>query len=130
MMITVTTIKKSTLAIVATLLFLFAVNTTSWAQASNTPAAGAKKYVRLDVGHGALHCPFLGPKLEEQYKKVAGISDFFCDRQKSYATFTLPANTEMTVESLQKIGIDVGYPAFDVVIKMDTKPIPAPTPAK
>jgi hypothetical protein len=68
MMITVTTIKKSTLAIVATLLFLFAVNTTSWAQASNTPAAGAKKYVRLDVGHG--------------------------------------------------------------VIKMDTKPIPAPTPAK
>ena len=83
----------------------------------------SKIYVRFDIGHGALHCPFLGPKFEMLLKKTNGIEDFFLDKQASYVTFTLPATTEMTAVSLKKIGIDAGYPPADVVVTMDSKPI-------
>ena len=106
--------------------FLFVFCSATYAQNQSAP----KKYVRIDIGHGALHCPFLGPKFETQMKEVKGVENFFIDKQNSYTTFNLPADTEMTVASLQKIGIDVGYPAADVIVAIDTKPISAPTKPK
>lgn len=77
----------------------------------------------MDIGHEALHCPFLSPKLEARLKEINNIENFFIDKRNSYATFNLPSDTEMTVELLKKIGTDVGYPADDVIIAMDNKPI-------
>lgn len=84
-----------------------------------------KKYVRMDIGHGALHCPFLSPKLEAQLRAVKDINNFFIDKRTSYITFELPASTEVTIESLKAIGTGVGYPPADVIVSMDTKPIVA-----
>lgn len=97
------------------------------AQNKNNNQAVNKKYVRFDIGHGALHCPFLSPKLDAKLRAVKGIENYFIDRKNSYAIFNLPAETEMTVESLKKIGTDVGYPADDVVVSLDTKPIKVTT---
>ncbi|MFY9308306.1 MAG: hypothetical protein WAQ28_04570 [Bacteroidia bacterium] len=83
----------------------------------------SKKYVRMDIGHGALHCPFLSPKLEAKLREVKDVDNFFIDKRTSYITFELPANTAMTVESLKAIGTEVGYPPADVMVSMDNKPI-------
>jgi|GEM_PF-3467075 len=99
------------------LLFVFCTNS----QAQNN--SNTQKYIRIDIGHGALHCPFLSPKLETQLKQIEGVENFFLDRQTSYLTFNLPANTKITVDSLKQIGIAVGYPGDDVMVKMDDKPI-------
>lgn len=106
---------------VLSLLFvcLFAYSSSVFAQSGS----GSVKYVRVDVGHGALHCPFLSPKLETKYKELAGINNFFMDRQSSYTTFTLPSNTTVTAQQLIDIGVAVGYPAADFTVKFDTQPI-------
>ena len=106
-------------------LLLFVFCSFAHAQNSAPVQADSKKYVRMDIGHGAMHCPFLIPKLEAQLKNIKGVENFFMDKENSYATFNLPADTEMTLESLKKIGTDVGYPADDVFVKVDTKPIEA-----
>lgn len=105
------------------LVFLFIFCSLGQAQNNGIVQSGNKKYVRIDIGHGAMHCPFLSPKLEEKLKSISGIENFFIDKENSYATFSLPGDTEMTVESLKKIGTDVGYPTDDVFVKLDSKPI-------
>ncbi len=107
--------------------FLFIFCSVGQAQNNGIIQSGNKKYVRIDIGHGAMHCPFLSPKLEAQLKNIYGIENFFIDKENSYATFNLPENTAMTVELLKKIGTDVGYPADDVFVILDTKPIKATT---
>lgn len=117
---------KPAFIILATIISFFMVCPDILAQ-SNTNQATDKKYVRVDIGHGAMHCPFLCPKLEAQLKDIKNIENFFIDKRASYATFNLPSDTEMTNESLKKIGTDVGYPGDDVVITIDNKPIVKPT---
>lgn len=114
---------KVILAIITTLIFFFVFSTVSQAQSNSNNPTIDKKYVRVDIGHGAMHCPFLSPKLEAKLREIKNIENFFIDKRNSYATFNLPSDTEMTSESLKKIGTDVGYPADDVVITIDNKPI-------
>lgn len=115
-------IKKTAInSVILTIFFLAGFYSSANSQNGNN--LSDKKYVRVDIGHEALHCPFLSPKLEAKLKEINQIENFFIDKRNSYATFNLPSDTEMTVESLKKIGIDVGYPADDVMITMDNKPI-------
>jgi hypothetical protein len=107
---------------VTLLSFLFIFCFASQAQNSNTQTTN-KKYVRIDIGHGALHCPFLSPKLEGELRQLKGVDNFIIDRQTSYITFNLPTDTEITEDFLKKMGTDVGYPGTDVMVKMDNKPI-------
>lgn len=114
---------KNVLSIIASIVFFFILSTASQAQSNSNNPTIDKKYVRLDIGHGAMHCPFLSPKLEAKLREIKNIENFFIDKRNSYATFNLPSDTEMTSESLKKIGTDVGYPVDDVVITIDSKPI-------
>jgi len=113
---------KPAFIIMATIISFFIACPDILAQ-SNANQATDKKYVRVDIGHGAMHCPFLCPKLEAQLKDIKNVENFFIDKRASYATFNLPSDTEMTNELLKKIGTDVGYPGDDVVITIDSKPI-------
>jgi len=106
--------------------FFFIFCSISHAQYNNSNQTASKKYVRFEIGHEAMHCPFLGPKLELKLSEIKGIENFFIDKRASYSTFNLPENTEMTIESLKKIGTDVGYPSNDIFITMDNKPIIVP----
>ncbi|MES2593085.1 MAG: hypothetical protein V4608_14475 [Bacteroidota bacterium] len=112
--------KISFSSVILTIIFLVSISS---AYSQNSNKTSDKKYVRMDIGHEALHCPFLSPKLEARLKEINNIENFFIDKRNSYATFNLPSDTEMTVELLKKIGTDVGYPADDVIIAMDNKPI-------
>ncbi|MGB3948716.1 MAG: hypothetical protein WBM13_12080 [Bacteroidia bacterium] len=85
----------------------------------------SKKYVRIDIGHEALHCPFLSPKLEKNLREVSVVSNFFIDKRSSYITFELPVDTDITEAYLKKIGTDVGYPAADVMVVFSNQPIPS-----
>ncbi len=122
-----TGINKHSFSMVAAIVFLFIFCTASQAQNNGNNQTTNKKYVRVDIGHEALHCPFLSPKLEAKLREIKNIENFFIDKRNSFVTFNLPSDTEMTAESLKKIGVDVGYPADDVVITIDTKPIKAAT---
>ena len=119
--------KRNSLITLVTVALLCVFCPAIQAQNKNSDQVVNKKYVRVDIGHGAMHCPFLSPKLETQLKEIKGVENFFIDKKNSYATFNLPVETEMTSESLKQIGIDVGYPSDDVVITMDTKPIKTPS---
>ena len=114
---------KNVLSIIASIVLFFVFSAASQAQGNSNNPTIDKKYVRVDIGHGAMHCPFLSPKLEAKLREIKNIENFFIDKRNSYATFNLPSDTEMTSESLKKIGTDVGYPADDVVITIDSKPI-------
>src|ERR1035437_6771416 len=119
--------KRYSLIAIIAVIFLCVSAPVIQAQSQNESQVANNKYVRVDIGHGALHCPFLSPKLETQLKELKGITNFFMDRQNSFATFNLPADTEITVEELKKIGVDVGYPSTDVMVAMDNKPIKTAT---
>lgn len=110
---------KNIIIVMLTAFVLFVGVSAAFAQSGNSTV----KYVRVDVGHGALHCPFLSPKLETKYKELSGVDNFFMDRQSSFTTFTLPASTSVTEQQLIDIGVAVGYPASDFTITFDTKPI-------
>jgi hypothetical protein len=113
----------------ALILALLVFSGTTKAQTVSASTAVNKKFVRVDIGHGALHCPFLSPKIDAAMQKITGIENYFIDKQASYITFNLPANTDMTVESVKKIGTEVGYPDADVIVKFDDKPIESNTAA-
>ncbi len=81
-----------------------------------------RKYVRMNIGHNGLHCPFLGPKLETAIKNIQGAEDLKMDKVNSFLTFTLPANNTMTPEELKLVGTKAGYPADDVSVITDIKP--------
>lgn len=115
---------KLTVTILSAFLFVFC--TVCQAQNTGNNQTTNKKYVRFEIGHEAMHCPFLGPKLELKLSEIKDIENFFIDKRASYSTFNLPENTEMTIESLKKIGTDVGYPSNDIFITMDNKPIIIP----
>lgn len=114
---------KIVLSILASLVFFFVSSTVSQAQGNNNNPTMDKKYIRVDITHGAMHCPILSPKLETKLREIKNIENFFIDKRNSYATFNLPSDTEMTAESLKKLGTDAGYPAAYVVITIDSKPI-------
>ncbi|MES2138427.1 MAG: hypothetical protein V4511_01880 [Bacteroidota bacterium] len=118
---------KIVLTIISTLVFFFVSSIVSKAQSNSNNQTMGKKYVRVDIGHGAMHCPILSPKLETRLREIKNIENFFIDKRNSYATFNLPSDTEMTAESLKKIGTDAGYPADYVVITIDSKPIKVAT---
>ncbi len=115
--------KRYILTMTKAVIFLFVFCLASQTQNTSNAQTPSQKYIRIDIGHGALHCPFLGPKFEMLLKKTNGLEDFFLDKQASYVTFNLPATTEMTAESLKQIGVDAGYPPADVMVTMDNKPI-------
>lgn len=82
-----------------------------------------KKYVQMNIGHGGLHCPFLGPKLETAIKNIQGAEDVKMDKVNSWMIFTLPADNAMTLDELKQVGTKAGYPADDVSVRVDSKPI-------
>lgn len=110
-----------------TLLFAFVliVIFSNTIQAQNNQQNTAKKYVRIDIGHEALHCPFLSPKLEKNLREVSTVSNFFIDKRASYITFELPSDTDITEAYLKKIGTDVGYPGADVVVSFSDQAPPS-----
>jgi hypothetical protein len=93
------------------------------ATAQNT-APSETKYVRINIGHGGLHCPFLGPQLEKKLKEMGNVNNMKVYRQESYATFELPATMPVTDVDIRQVAIKVGYPEADVnVVISDTAPI-------
>ena len=65
---------------------------------NNKPMGQNRKYVKMDIGHGGLHCPFLGPKLETAIKNIQGAEEVKMDKVNSWMTFNLP------IENTMKIG--------------------------
>ncbi len=93
------------------------------ATAQNT-AQSELKYVRINIGHGGLHCPFLGPQLEKKLKEMGDVSNMKVYKQESYATFELPATMPVTDADIRQVAIKVGYPDADVnVVISDTAPV-------
>ena len=81
------------------------------------------KYVRVDIGHGGLHCPFLGPHMEKKIKELGDVNNYKMYKQESYATFELPAAKQVSDADIKQVAIKVGYPEADVtVVISDTAP--------
>ncbi len=81
------------------------------------------QYVRIEIGHGGLHCPFLGPRFEQSMKELTGIQNFKLYTRESYATFEIAGPPAVTETQLKDIAVKVGYPVADVVILIsDTAP--------
>lgn len=93
-------------------------------QPLSAQTAPSTKYVRLDIGHGGLHCPFLGIKIEGMLKEIQDVSSLKIYKRESYATFELPASTPLSESDIKQIGIKAGYPPDDVsVVVSDSAPV-------
>ncbi len=91
---------------------------------AQTTLQSTTKYVRVDIGHGGLHCPFLGPEFEKKVKQMGNVNNYKANIQQSYATFELPATIPVSSEEIRQVAIKVGYPDADVsVVISDTAPV-------
>ena len=105
-------------------LLLLAAGCIFYQQPVSAQTTTAAKYVRLNIGHGGLHCPFLGPQLEKKLNETGQVSNLKVYKKESYATFELPAATELSDADIRQVAIKVGYPDADVtVVVSDTAPI-------
>lgn len=105
-------------------LLLLAAACIFYQQPVSAQTTAAAKYVRLDIGHGGLHCPFLGPQLEKKLNETGQVSNLKVYKKESYATFELPAATELSDADIRQVAIKVGYPDADVtVVISDTAPV-------
>jgi hypothetical protein len=106
------------------ILILLATGFIFYCQPVSAQTTTAYKYVRLDIGHGGLHCPFLGPQLEKKLVETGEVSNLKVYKKESYATFELPAATVLSDADIRQVAIKVGYPDADVrVVVSDTAPI-------
>ncbi len=106
------------------LILLLATGCIFYQQPVSAQTTAAAKYVRLDIGHGGLHCPFLGPHLEKKLTETGQVSNLKVYKKESYATFELPAATSLSDADIRQMAIKVGYPDADVtVLVSDTAPI-------
>jgi len=83
--------------------------------AQNTTGQTAK-FVRIDIGYGGLHCPFLGPQLEKKLLEMGDVSNLKVFKQESYATFELPSSKPVSDADIKQVAVKVGYPEADVVV--------------
>lgn len=103
--------------------FLISIISSENSVAQNANASNVK-FVRVDIGHGGLHCPFLGPQLEKKLKELVHVANYYVNKQESYATFEIPVSEIVTDELLRQVAIKVGYPAADVsVVISDVAPL-------
>ena len=104
---------------IAPIFFLIAICNFNLLAQNEKTIAQNKKYVKMEIGHGGLHCPFLGPKLETAIKNIQGVEDVKMDKVNSWLTFTLPTDNTMTDDELKQVGTKAGYPADDVSVIID-----------
>ncbi len=83
---------------------------------NNLPSQIEKKSVKIEIGHGGLHCPFLSLKFEEKMRSISQCENLTIDKTNSFATFILPADSIFSDENLKKLVIKIGYPEKDVII--------------
>jgi|ERR1043165_311314 hypothetical protein len=95
----------------------------SYGQTSSTTGV---KYIRVDIGHGGLHCPFLGPRFEQSVKALEGVQNVKIYQRESYATFELPATPTVSESQLKEVVVKVGYPVADVTITLSDNSIQTP----
>ncbi len=90
---------------------------------AQTTAPATTKYVRLDIGHGGLHCPYLGPHLEKKLKETGQVNNLVTYKKESYMTFEVPAVSTFSDVEIRQVATRVGYPDADVtVVISDTAP--------
>jgi hypothetical protein len=83
---------------------------------AQTGGNNAFKQVRIDIGHMGLSCPNLEPQLEQKIRHVPGAQNLKVNTKGGYATFELPVQSTVTRDELRQMGIQLGYPANDVVV--------------
>ena len=113
---------KTKIIITASILTLnFAPGILSEAEGQNSQVSPLK-YVKIEIDHRGLHCPFLGVALKEKLKNMEGFKDFYIDKDDRYMTFTYPAEMPVTQKELMKIPIGVGFSESIVHVAIDDKP--------
>jgi len=98
---------KTTIRITALLFMVVTAFTFTYGQ--ENVQTKERKYVKVEVD--GLACPFCAYGLEKKLKKIEGQQDLFIEIQEGYATFNVPAGSEITKEKLNKIVEDAGFTA-------------------
>jgi hypothetical protein len=105
------------------ILLLLAAGFVLHQQPVSAQTTAATKYVRLDIGHGGLHCPYLGPHLEKKLKETGQVNNLVTYKKESYMTFEVPAVSTFSDVEIRQVATRVGYPDADVtVVISDTAP--------
>jgi copper chaperone CopZ len=92
--------------IIITSLFAFLMTATLSAQ-SEQEMTQVNQHVNIKVD--GLSCPFCAYGLEKKFKKIEGISDIKIDIKTGMLTFQLPAESEVSEESLRRRVKDAGF---------------------
>ncbi len=95
--------------ILSSIVFVLVVLTASYGQSFS-------KNVTIVIDHGALHCPFLGPKMQQVFSVVDTTQGMSIDKLKSTATYTVLPDSRWANSDFIKWAIIhlVGYPEKEI----------------
>ena len=75
----------------------------------------AQEVIQIQIDHGGLHCPFLGPKFESRFTELSGVDSVKLDTQNSIGTLYLANDYSLSDEEIRAIIVHkVGYPEPEI----------------
>ncbi len=75
----------------------------------------AQEIIQIQIDHGGLHCPFLGPKFESRFAELSVVDSVNLDMHNSIGTLYLADQDSLSDEEIREIIVHkVGYPAPEI----------------
>ena len=75
----------------------------------------AQELIQIQIDHGGLHCPFLGPKFEQRFTELTAVDSVILDTKNSIGKLYLAKGQGLTDEEITEVIVHkVGYPQREI----------------
>lgn len=78
-------------------------------------SADAQNTVRIEIDHGGLHCPYLGPRFKDRFTELEAVDSVHVDSKNSIGTLYLSEGHQLSDADITEIIVHkVGYPLPEI----------------
>jgi hypothetical protein len=75
----------------------------------------AQNVIKIQIDHGGLHCPYLGPRLKNQFTELASVDSVKIDKATSIATLYMIDGQDIPDAEIADIIVHkVGFPRPEI----------------
>lgn len=77
--------------------------------------ANAQNTIQIQIDHGGLHCPYLGPRFEQRFTERAEVDSVYLDTKNSVGSLYLSDGNDLSDSDITEIIVHkVGYPKPEI----------------
>ena len=77
--------------------------------------SSAQNKIFVEIDHGGLHCPYLGPLFEQKFLALQTVDSVFLNTRSSIGELYLSSDGELTDEQITDVVVNqVGYPEPEI----------------